>query len=276
MLRYLAVIISLFYILPRAYALNSKPSIVCGHHQLCNLLQEVLAVEEHPYISPIYPDIASDPHELKIDPELLKKYFQASFLILVDPILAPWQSSVLKERKSTNTFVAGISAHDLTGRFSDAKAHFWLYSDELCHLRQSLASKVSQWNYRISPHATDCSPARTLIIKKKIKNGLKNHFYILTHDALAPLLESLNAQFLVLKGSGHTHEIAPEVFKELHQKLKSYESVSWIVETEIGLPVQIRELIRKSDRQLNIKVTGRPGESTLSVLENLARILNHE
>lgn len=273
---HLTVIISFLLAFSDSWAQNSKPTIVCGHHQICNLTYEVLASGEHSFVKAVFPDIASDPHELKIDPELLKQYFKAPYLVLVDPILAPWQSAILKERTSENTFVASISSHDFTGRFSDARAHFWLYSDELCHLRQGLATKMAEWGYKLSAHAHDCSPARTLIVTKKIKNGLKNHFYILTHDALAPLLEALNARFLVLKGSGHTHEIAPEVFKELHQKLNENESVSWIIETEIGLPAQLREQIRKSDRQLKIKITGRPGESTIAVLENLARILNHE
>lgn len=246
-------------------------SVTCAHHQLCNLASELLTVQDQARLKPLYPDVGSDPHELKIGPELLKSYYEAPYLLLPDPALSPWQELVLKQRSPENTFVAMVQTQSITGTYPGAMAHFWLYPEELCQLRQNLAQQLSAWGLEVRNSARTCSPARTLILRKRLAQALSKQSYILTHDALAPLFESLNADFMVIKSAGHSHEIAPTVFKEIHQRLQKNKRVIWLIETEIGLPPQLRELIRPGDGQLRIKVTGRANESVFRPLENLAR-----
>lgn len=248
--------------------------LVCAHHQLCNLVLELLDRGEHKKLQAAFVNENSDPHETSLAPALLKIYYQAKYLILPDPALAPWLTSVLKNRKAMDTFVAEVSSESITGSYPGALAHFWLYERELCALNQSLAAKLKAWGLKLRPHATECASARFRILAKKLKAGLYDQMVILTHNALAPLLESLGARFIILKSGAHAHELSPDVFKEVHQLLEKYKSLLWIVESEIGLPPQLSSLIRTEDKKVVVKVSGRYGESTFTPLEELSALLN--
>ncbi len=243
--------------------------IVCAHHQLCNLTLKLLDLNEHHKVRAAFVNENSDHHETALAPELLKIYYEAPYLILPDLALGPWLPSVLKNRKPTDTFVAQVSSESITGSYPGALAHFWLYEREFCALNLELATKLEAWDFKLRENAQKCASARFKILMKKLKMRLKGQMVILTHNALAPLLESLGARFIILKSGAHAHEISPDVFKEVHHLLAKHEKLLWIVESEIGIPPQLSNLIRETDQQVVIKVSGHYGDSTFGPLEEL-------
>lgn len=279
---FLFTVLGSFYLIQFSLAATSKlperpQQVICAHHQLCNLTLELLDLNEHHKVRAAFVNENSDHHETALAPELLKIYYEAPFLILPDLALGPWLPSVLKNRNQANTYVAQVSSESITGSYPGALAHFWLYERELCALNHDLATKLASWGFKLRDNAKKCASARFKILMKKLKMSLKGQMVVLTHNALAPLLESLGTRFIILKSGAHAHEISPDVFKEVHHLLAKHEKLLWIVESEIGIPPQLSTLIRESDHKIVIKVSGHYGDSTFGPLEELsAKIGAHE
>lgn len=250
-------------------AMAQNPALVCAHHQLCNLTHSLLAPSERERLITAFQSENSDPHDAGLAPSLLKSYYEATYLILPDGALATWLATVLKNRGPENTFVAEVSTQYVYNPYPGAHAHFWLYEEETCALTQALNIQLIKWGFKTQEESASCSRARFKIAHKKIKTSLSNQFLILTHNALAPLLESLGAKFIILRGAGHAHEISPEIFKQVHLLLKDHPSVTWIIEKEIALPPQLASLIRDSDKKVSVKVSGNFGKSLYAPLEEL-------
>ncbi len=261
-------------------ALSVPKTLVCAHHQLCNLTLKLLDESERDNITTAFQSENSDPHEVALSPELLKIYYEAKNLILPAAELSPWLPTVIQNRTSENTFIAEVSTQQIVGKYPGAHAHFWLYENEMCALAQNLKMKLSSWGHKVRDSAAECSSARFQISAKKIKTALRGQYVILTHNALAPLLESLGIEFIILKTVAHAHEISPGVFKEVHSILDNHDSVLWLVESEVGLPPQLAKLIRETDHKIVVKVSGHFGQSTFAPLKELSdkltRLFAHE
>lgn len=95
---------------------------------------------------------------------------------------------------------------------------------------------------------------------------------VLTHDALLPLLESLNednqAVVVAIKGSGHHQETSPKSVKKLYDALKA-PKVIWIEETGINVPKNILAKKRKEDMTLNIDTANSSTLKYFQILESL-------
>ncbi|MFZ4714863.1 MAG: metal ABC transporter solute-binding protein, Zn/Mn family [Bacteriovoracaceae bacterium] len=213
------------------FSFFSHAQIVCTHPQVCNLAQEILVTQSK--MKNVLP-MNVDPHHFEPGIGQVKESLSAKILITAPIELQPWLKNILETRKKKNlpTFVLKTLGQTDT---LNAQAHFWMYPEVVCfnwmNLRMFLADQ------KLAVKSDDCvSPAKP--------SHSVDRIFILSHDALKPLLSKYAGQVIALKTSDHHAEILPSTLKLL-TTLPDSEKVVWVMEKNIIIPDQIIKSYRK-------------------------------
>jgi ABC-type Zn uptake system ZnuABC Zn-binding protein ZnuA len=219
-------------------SLFAQAQVVCTHPQVCNLAR-ALGVKKDELKFPLL--FKSDPHHYEPTIREVKELSSAKILLVAPIDLQPWIKNILDQRlkKKLPTFVFQTLSQPNNKK---AQSHFWMYPESVCFNWMNLRNFLSHEKFNVIPD--DCpNPAKPKHSFDKI--------FVLSHDALAPMLSKYSSQVISLKTSDHNAEILPSTLKEI-SKLPDSSKVVWILEKNILIPEQI------------IKTYQRPKQTVLS------------
>ncbi len=226
--------------------------ITCTHPQLCNMASE-LAAQKLEVNSPLPSNV--DPHHFEPNLGLIKKFNEAKLLLTPPIALQPWLKNVLRYRakkgKPTLTFKSLALSKDKG--MDAAYAHVWMYPESLCFNWGGLRAFMVENKLKVKED--DCpNPGAPL---KSV-----NKTFVLTHDALLPLLKRYSSNVIALKTSDHHAQVLPSTLKKLAQ-LENSANVIWILEKNIAIPDQMIKRFKKDKQGLKIfDLDGTIGEKT--------------
>ncbi len=235
------LLISLF-LLP----LWSQERIICTHPQVCNL-----------FPNSTYPlKLEIDPHHFEPSIGDIKKFLMADVVAIGPLSLNPWAIKIKKNRESSRKKIIEISIPEkFKEKYGKKNSymldHFWLFPDILCSLVKDCQEKEA--NERI----------------EKLKGLIKGKYFVLTHDALSPLLESLGANVASLRTSTHNCEAQPSSLKIIEDWKKKNRAIIWLIEENVHTFNQLKGKIGKDDITLKIDIVGKPGEDPFKVFDKL-------
>lgn len=260
---------------------SAKETIACSHPELCRLADIIFTenqIKDYEFTSLV--KIVGDPHEYEPSTSEVKNLISAKFLITGPGELNPWIKKINYQRsktKDTKTFTLPLDSKDYSLYPSgghEALSHFWLYPKIFCALKTKLEDQLIREKMLIVlPSKKTClGEEQKIIVDLKATIAKVKLPIVLTHDALLPLLESLNednqAVVVAIKGSGHHQETSPKSVKKLYDALKA-PKVIWIEETGINVPKNILAKKRKEDMTLNIDTANSSTLKYFQILESL-------
>ena len=242
-------------------------TISCVDVNSCLLLKEISPKGSS---SEILIKKIKDPHHFHPSQKQLKKMLKASKLILAPLELSPWQRSVINKKANQSKLIILSTKHSPIKANLEALSHFWLHPKLICFQKIALATQLKEkWQMKITPPSCD----KEEIIQKHfeaLKEKFSNKKLVLTHNALEPLLKNVFGNVLALKGSHHGENITTKSIKELvtfKKESKEKKNLYWIIEEQIGIPRNVKNMLGKDDKVLYIK-------STLSQNDNIYTVLN--
>ena len=206
-------------------SLLTHAQVVCTHPQVCNLAH-ALGLKQDQLKFPL--SLNSDPHHYEPTIREVKELSSAKILLVAPLDLQPWMKNILDQRakKKLPTFILQTLSQPNTRK---AQSHFWMYPESVCFNWMNLRNFLGQQNFKMIPD--DCpNPAKP--------SHSMDRIFILSHDALEPLLKKYATQVIALKTSDHNAEILPSTLKQI-SKLPDSSKVIWIVEKNILIPEQI-------------------------------------
>lgn len=271
----LSAIFALFFMV----ITNAHASLICTHLQVCNLVDELLETSENIQESQTYLPIEfmGDPHHFEPGPEQIKQLLTAKTLVSGPIELHPWVRPILEQRAKTpelKTILLEL-APQFSQKFPNASleslSHFWLYPEIHCDIQNTLKQKLKGLGKQTND--LPCPGPLFLFTEKKARKALNNKTIILTHDALAPYLESLGAQIISLRGSHHGERLSAKTLKDLHQTVQKEQQVIWLFEMPIENSDQIKNLVRANDLVVTTNTLGNVNESSLSTLTRVLKSL---
>lgn len=257
-------------------------SIYCAHAELCKMLKRI-AIESK--IVDIKTEtlvtISGDPHEFEPSITEIKNLISAPILLTGPNELNPWIKKINFQRsKSLALKTIGLTLEEREKKFypmanSETLSHFWIYPKVYCSLKTKLESELIKLGYKIKNNQACDAVSSEKILSDALSKI--NRPIILTHDALLPLLLSLDKMdarpIVAIKGSSHHEESGPQAIKKMYDALKS-PKVIWVQEMGIHVPANILNKIRSSDQLIKIDTAKSLDDNPFSVLIELAAKLN--
>jgi len=220
--------------------------ITCTHPQVCNLFEN----SSYPF------KMAIDPHHFEPSIGEIKMLLSASTVAFGPSDLNPWAQKIEGNRKAAGKKNIKIGVPDEFIKKYGKKnihmlEHFWLYPDILCSLVKGCDQKIAQ---------TKISDLKTLV---------EGRYFVLTHDAIAPLFESLGANVTSLRTSTHNCEAQPNSLKKLEDWQRDKKNIIWLLEENIHTYEQLKGKIDKKDLLVKIDILGKPDENPFSVYDKM-------
>lgn len=239
------------------YCFNIFANIDATHPELCLIYRELLPGDRCESVV----KVVGDPHEFSPSVDEIKKMISSKKLLVGPMELHPWVKTILFQRSKGTSQTTIVTEKNLLKKISEQNylkasvstlSHFWLYSDVFCQMKRDFAEQL-----KITMNFNECM-SRGYENEKILSSQLQkiSRPIIITHDALVPLFLKLKRkdQFIFsLKTSDHHDEIKSKTIKELNDILKKEKSVVWLLENEIEIPMQLKNLIRKSDKIIRIE-----------------------
>jgi ABC-type Zn uptake system ZnuABC Zn-binding protein ZnuA len=265
-----------------AYLPQAKADTVisCSHSELCRLAQTIFTENHMQKIQfNTLVKIVGDPHEFEPSTAEVKNLIRADILIAGPAELNPWIKKVNYQRSKTPALKTINIPMDKTeysfypNASHEALSHFWLYPKIYCALKSKLEEQLIAMNMLlVVPTKKTCS-SEVLKIETELSKTLEEIKMpvVLTHDALLPLLESLNknnAKIVAIKGSGHHQETNPQAIKNLYDALRM-PKVIWVEETGINVPQNILAKKRSGDITIKIDTANSNGTTYFPILLEL-------
>lgn len=200
--------------------------------------------------------MAIDPHHFEPSIGEIKMLLSASTVAFGPSDLNPWAQKIEDNRKAAGKKNIKIGVPDEFIKKYGKKnihmlEHFWLYPDILCSLVKGCDQKIAQ--AKISD----------------LKNLVEGRNFVLTHDAIAPLFESLGANVTSLRTSTHNCEAQPNSLKKLEDWQRDKKNIIWLLEENIHTYEQLKGKIDKKDLLVKIDILGKPGENPFSVYDKM-------
>jgi ABC-type Zn uptake system ZnuABC Zn-binding protein ZnuA len=265
--------------------LNAKElKVSCSHPEVCNLMTTIAEEQgTHIEVESIV-SISGDPHEFEPSITELKKLMGAAYLIEGPNELNPWIKKVNYQRSKNSNLVTKtlslleqqVSLYSSTsnGHTKEALAHFWLYPKIYCNFKSDLTRILVETNIIVLKNKNDDQCFQKAVeTEKQLRLILSqmNMPIVLTHDALWPLLNSLNEKknsIVAIKGSGHHEEASTDSVKKLYDALKA-PRVIWIEEKGINIPPSVLNKKRPTDIVLKLDTATSFGKDYFSVIKKL-------
>jgi hypothetical protein len=253
----------------------SKPVVFCTHVELCKIFNQLSSLESENLIK-----LTGDPHEFEPTILDIKKLIDAPVLISGPNELNPWMKKILFQRSKNKKLVTISLLFDskelnyYKPSSPEALSHFWLYPQIYCSFKNKMKKHLSDLLFKLSED-TDCD-FKILELKIQLALTKVNYPIILTHDALLPILQSLNKkqEIIALKSSDHHSETDPHSIKKMYHILKA-PKVIWIQETGINIPQNIYNKIRPNDIVIKIDTSKDMNQEPFSTLNYLVNQLNN-
>jgi len=249
-------------------------TVTCSHAELCKLVSTI-AVENHVNTlqTKTLINMTGDPHEYEPSTAEIKSLLSAPFLITGPTELNPWIKKINFQRSknpSLRTISLPFEKKQLDAypkASAETLSHFWLYPKIYCAFKEQLTKELQKSGQKVS--FTSCNPSA---IENELSAQLKKTKapLILTHDALLPLLTSLDPSHVIvaIKGSGHHEEVGTDAIKKMYNALEAPVAI-WIVESGIHVPGNIMNKVRSNDIVIKLDTANSSSTAPFSVLTEL-------
>ena len=236
----------LLFLLLFPFLCGGQEIVTCTHPQVCNLFQK----SSYPF------KLATDPHHFEPSIGEIKILLSATTVAFGPSDLNPWALKIEDNRKAAGKKNINIEVpEEFIKKYGKKNIHmlehFWLYPDILCSLVNGCDQKMAE---------TKISDLKKLI---------EGRYFILTHDAMGPLFESLGANVSSLRTSTHNCEAQPNSLKKLEDWQKEKRHIIWMLEENIHTFEQLKGKIDKKDLVVKIDILGKPGENPFSVYDKI-------
>lgn len=242
------------------FANHAKAELVCYQTQVCNLVKELL-IDQKIVKTALLPK-GADPHHYELKGKEIKDLIKATYLIAPNLHLSPWLKKIENQRNAKQTYF--LKERQMDGFSKESLAHFWLDPEHLCQTAKELEKVLQNWKLE-----TKTFQCKSFGAKKS-----KTNVYIITHDALGPLLKKEGHLYYAIRTSGHGHVVGPKEMKKLTLFLNQHPKVTWLIETNIDLPTVIKKMYRKGDKKITINTSGEVGQPPYQVLDHLFAIFH--
>jgi len=280
-----SVFLLLFGLLSFSSLLSAQTTkLSCSHPEICHLMTTIAEEQGTRIDVESIVSISGDPHEFEPTISELKKLMGAAFLVEGPFELNPWIKKVNYQRSKNSALVTKtlhlvdrqVAYYSSTtkGHTKEALAHFWLYPKIYCEFKAELTQILVDTKVIVLKNKLDdqCNQKATETEKQlRLTLSQLSMPLVLTHDALWPLLNSLNdkkASILAIKGSGHHEEASTDSVKKLYDALKA-PKVIWIEETGINIPPSILNKKRAGDVVVKLDTAKSEGKEYFSVIKKL-------
>ena len=232
-----------------------QEEVTCTHPQVCNLFKN----SNYPF------KLEVDPHHFEPSIGEIKKLLSANIVAFGPTDLNPWALKIESSRKSAGKKNINI---EIPEKFIKKYGlqnlhmieHYWLYPDILCSLIKGCDIKMAEEKIN------------------ELKKLVEGRYFVLTHDALGPLFESLGAKTTSLRTSTHNCEAQPNSLKKLEDWQKEKRRPIWLIEENVHTFEALKGKIDKSDLVAKIDIIGKPGEDPFKVYDRilleLKRVIN--
>lgn len=244
----------------------SFAQISCTHPQVCNLVNYV-SEKKLDLNNPV--DLNIDPHHYEPTTKIIKQLISSPFLITAPLELQPWMGTIIKERfknKKPTLVLTNLRSQKYPTDKPNTTAHFWMYPEILCFNLDQVKLFLKTANFPIKE--VTCNNL------SKPKMSLKKYTFVLTHDALEPLLLTFSAKIINLKSSNHHAEILPSTVKQI-ETLPNHSDIIWLLEKNILIPDTILKKYKKAQqRVISFDLDGTIGEEPFKRYESLMVHLN--
>jgi len=255
----------------------------CSHPEICTLAKTIATEQGQTLEMESIVTISGDPHEFEPSITEIKKLMSAEFLIEGPFELNPWIKKVNNQRSQNSALTTKtlnlkeqqtkLYSAISNGVTKEALAHFWLYPKIYCDFKSEITRMLIEANMIVLKNKNeDQCPNKAIEMEKQLRSTISqmNMPIILTHDALWPLLNSLNEKSMIvsIKGSGHHAEASAESVKKLYNALKS-PKVIWIEEKGINVPPTILIKKRPTDIVIKLDTAKSDGKEYFSVIKKL-------
>lgn len=253
MQKYFVLFLSLFLIV--CYVKAEELTISCTHPELCKTAEIIISENaiKHIHVKNLV-HIVGDPHEHGPHGTEIKNIQNADILLTGPRELNPWMKNIrLQRNKKLIKLELPEKSKILYPHASrEQLSHFWLFPEIYCTFHQELQTEILQLAHLPTPAKNSVCQIQGQKLTAELKQLLEKWPWpiVLTHDALAPFLESLNIKKLKLisiRGSGHHEEISPQAIKKLFSILKE-SAVTWAIEEDINIPGTILSKVRTKDQ----------------------------
>lgn len=264
----------IIFILSSAHAVT----LSCSHAELCKLAVNI-ATENHlkDFKTLAQINITGDPHEYEPSTEEIKSLLSAPFLLTGPNELNPWIKKINFQR-SKNNALKTISLLFDNKRLNfypkaspEALSHFWLYPKIYCSFKEQLEDELKKYGEAVTLKKCDSSKVENELSQTLSKVRMP---VILTHDALLPLLSSLDPAHVIvaIKGSGHHEETGTDAIKKMYKVLEAPRAV-WIIENNIHVPQNILNKVRPTDIVIKLDTANSNDASSFSIINDLTQKL---
>lgn len=213
-----------------------------------------------------------DPHHFEPSLKEIKSLIDAKTLALAPAGINPWAIKIAQKRigKDLKTLQLKVPQKFFTKyqtKNTEALAHYWVYPDILCYLKNEMQGKG------LSINEFDCSEEKVLSQTQKLTKLIGGKRIVITHDALAPLFTHSKALVLTLVSSEHGHRPDLSTYKELADWQKDKEKIIWLLEKNIKTNKNILKKIKPSDIQIKIDITGKINQDPFFIWDELIKEL---
>lgn len=256
--------------------------VSCSHPEICTLAKTIASEQGQTLEVESIVNISGDPHEFEPSIAEIKKLMSADFLIEGPFELNPWIKKVNYQRSHNSALTTKtlslkeqhikLYSSISNGITKEALAHFWLYPKIYCDFKSEITQMLAEANMIIVKNKNEeqCQN-KALETEKQLRSTLSQMSMpiILTHDALWPLLNSLNEKkstIVAIKGSGHHAEASADSVKKLYDALKATK-VIWIEEKGINIPPTILNKKRTTDIVIKLDTAKSDGKEYFSVVK---------
>lgn len=255
----------------------------CSHPEICTLAKTIATEQGQALETESIVTISGDPHEFEPSISEIKKLMSAEFLIEGPFELNPWIKKVNNQRSHNSdltTKILNLKEQQTklystisNGVTKEALAHFWLYPKIYCDYKSEITRMLIEANMVVLKNKNeDQCQNKAIEMEKQLRFTISqvNMPIILTHDALWPLLNSLNEKSMIvaIKGSGHHAEASADSVKKLYNALKA-PKVIWIEEKGINVPPTILNKKRSTDIVIKLDTSRSDGKEYFSVVKKL-------
>jgi len=249
-------------------------TVSCSHPELCKLVSTIAAENQISTLqTQILINMTGDPHEYEPSTAEIKSLLSTPFLVTGPSELNPWIKKINFQRSkspSLKTISLLFEKKELEAyprASAETLSHFWLYPKIYCAFKERLTLELQKAGQKVTSKNCNASAVENELASqiKKTKAPL-----ILTHDALLPLLTTLDPSHVIvaIKGSGHHEEVGTDAIKKMYKALEAPQAI-WIVETGIHVPSNILNKVRKNDIVIKLDTANSSSTAPFSVLNEL-------
>lgn len=267
----------LFLLCPSVFA----GTVSCSHPELCKLVSTIAAENKIANLkTQVLINMTGDPHEYEPSTAEIKSLLSAPFLITGPVELNPWIKKINFQRSKNSALITISLPFEKTHLEMYPKAsaetlsHFWLYPKVYCAFKEKLTAELTKTGEKVSFKGCDAAT-----VEEDLSTQLKKTKapFILTHDALLPLLVTLDPSHVIvaIKGSGHHEEAGTDAIKKMYKALEAPKAI-WIVESGIHVPSNVLNKIRNVDLVIKLDTANSSSSSSFSVLKELTQKLKTE